>query len=173
MKIGAKTVTLVTILGACFLAFLFSLTPKPISEAERVAAANEKYFAQIFHRCQNVPELKEFIDLYQPTSALEFFDNETMSQVVQVACHVEIDKRYKAAFVADVRINDAGFYDLTAEPKIWIEDTLGKFTTHFENGHSTGSTLKFHPKMWMEFIDSGADIEAYRTMDIQGPMVMQ
>lgn len=174
MKVDSKTAMIVSIVGVSLLAVLFSLAPKPPSEAERVAAANEKYYAEIFHRCQNIPELKAFIDLYQPTSALEFFDNETLSQVVEVACRVQIDERYEAAFVAKVRINEEGFYDLTAEPSIWIEDSLGQFTTNYRDGvQGRGSMRKFSPEMWSSFVESGAKVEDFRTIYAPGPMLRQ
>ncbi len=160
---------LIAIACACAAVVILFIAPNPLSknaltEAEQVDAANRVYYGQIFQRCDGVPELKQFVSVFKPTEALEFFDNETMSKVVSVACVTEFSDRFTATFVAPVVINEAGTYTLTGDIDFRIEDKKGTFRKIFSNGSSEGSSISLNHQEWSAFMESGNDVESLREL---------
>ena len=149
---------------AVFACILGAYSPR-LREAIRIDYANRQYYAQIFRRCHGIAELRQFVELYNPESALEFFDND---RVVSVACVAHIDDRYTASFTADVQINEEGIYELTGAMRLVIDDRDGKFTVIESNSTSSGQSVRLNPNEWAEFIAGGADIESIRTINRTG-----
>ena len=137
---------------AVFACILGVYSPR-LREANRIDHANRQYYEQIFQRCQNIPELAQFIDLYRPESALEFYED---GNVVSVTCVTPVDDRYSASFNAVVAINDSGSYDLTGKLIFTITDSKGRFRT----GISTSPGKRMNAKEWIRFVANGAKIES-------------
>ncbi|MDB2687785.1 hypothetical protein N9Y42_11300 [Mariniblastus sp.] len=130
-----------------------------IQQHNKVLAANREECKEIFHRCESIPELQQFIDLYSPKQALEFFENNT--KVVSVVCAVSVDDRYDVTFNAPVVINDSGFYDLTGDLVFEIVDSKGEFKKISKNGSaSTSPGIRMNATEWIRFVEDGADIES-------------
>jgi hypothetical protein len=122
-------------------------------EANRIKRANRNTSVLIFERCQNIPELRQFIELYKPEDALEFFDD---GKVESVVCVTPVDDRYNATFNAVVVINDSGSYDLTGKLMFSITDSKGSFRT----GISSSPGIRMNAKEWTRFVANGADIDS-------------
>ncbi|MDA8563676.1 hypothetical protein N9L06_04405 [Mariniblastus sp.] len=134
----------------------------------RIVAANREIRKEIFHRCENIPELKQFIDLYNPVEALEFFENNT--KVVSVICLASVDDRYKVSVDAPVEINDSGVYDLTGDLVFSIVDSKGEFKRNWKNGKSSTSPgIRLNVAEWSRFVEDGADIESLRITNLSEP----
>ena len=135
-----------------------------IQEHNRIQASNRKLHAEIFHRCQDIPELKQFIDLYNPEQVLEISNADPRDfSVVRVICAAQIDARYKTIVRAPVSINTSGFYELTGELVFLIQDNQGQFTTIFKDTSITRQAVHMDADQWVRFIAKGADIESLRT----------
>ena len=113
----------------------------------------DRYYTLIFQRCQNIPELVQFIDLYSPESALEFFKD---GDVESVVCVTPVDDRYSATFHASVAIDDSGSYVLTGNLFFSIDDSKGRFRT----GISSSPSIRMNAKEWTRFVANGADIDS-------------
>ena len=155
-RFSIRHVLIVTAVLAC----VFAVYSVRLREAERVRQAQRESFAQIFERCQSIAELKQFIELYKPKEALEFFDN---GKVVSVVCVTPVDDRFDAAFNAPVLINSKGTYDLAGNVVFSIEDRNGTFRKIHAGGWSDGPSVRLNAKEWLDFVDGGADIESLRT----------
>ena len=148
-KFSVRFTLIVIAVAAVILAFYAPVW----REANRIRRANQKEYAQIFQRCSNVPELQQFIELYKPEEALEFFDN---GKVESVVCVTPVDDRYSATFNAVVAINDSGSYDLTGKLMFSITDSKGRFRT----GISSSPSIRMNAKEWTRFVANGADIDS-------------
>ena len=173
---NTKQKLVIAIAAACGALAVFLIVLKPAQdrkeweaewkekEAAEVAAANRILYAEIFERCKGVPELQQFISLYNPTEALEFFDNETMTEVVSVACVTDIDERFTATFVAPVEINGEETYSLTGDIDFRIEDKNGTFRKINPTGYSEGSSISLNSREWKNFMATNGDIESLRVI---------
>ena len=159
-----KTSTAITtsIIGILVLCLGYFLVPKPIPETETVAAANEKEYQKIFERSSDIPQMSEFVELLNPDSALEFYDRETMTNVVEVVMVKQVNDRYKAAIVAPVQIGKTGKYTLTGPPNITIEDSLKEYVRVTSSTRTEGNSISLNPRLWDIFYESGADFEKLR-----------
>ena len=148
-RFSIRSILVTTLIVACVLA-AYSVR---FHEANRIEHANRNASVLIFERCQNIPELRQFIELYKPEEALEFFDN---GKVESVVCVTPVDDRYSATFNAVVAINDSGSYDLTGKLMFSITDSKGRFRT----GISSSPGIRMNAKEWTRFVANGADIDS-------------
>lgn len=166
IKAKQSIVTLVAIV-LCATGYVVLTQSKDPTEAQRVAVANNKYYKEIFSRCSDIRPLSQFIELFHPSEALEFFDNKTMKEVESVVSVVELAGGYKASFVAPVSISETGKYRLTGQPTFTIQDCRGGvFTKIYPNGSTTGSSIQLGPVLWNRFVASGADIQSLREVKV-------
>ena len=139
-----------------------------IQQHNKVLAANRAEYKEIFHRCESIPELQQFIDLYSPKQALEFFENNT--KVVSMSCVISVDDRYNVSFHAPVVINDSGFYDLTGDLVFSIVDRKGEFKKIENNGGvSTSPGIRMNANEWIRFVEDGADIDSLWNTNVSAP----
>ena len=144
-----RSALVIIAISACILAVY---SPR-LHEANRIERSNREYYTLIFQRCQNIPELVQFIDLYSPESALEFFKD---GDVESVVCVTPVDGRYSATFHASVAIDDSGSYVLTGNLFFSIDDSKGEF----RKGNSRSPSIRMNAKEWTRFVANGADIDS-------------
>lgn len=167
MSKAKQSIAMMVAIVVCAAGYVMLTQSHGPTEAQRVAAANKKYYREIFSRCSDIRPLSQFIEIFHPSEALEFFDNKTMKEVVSVVAVVEVAGGYKASFVAPVSISENGKYRLTGQPKFTIEDCKGGvFTKIYPNGSTTGSAIQLGPVLWNRFVASGADIQSLREVNI-------
>ena len=158
-----STSRLIVLIGLLTLAALYYVHPKFLpTEEERIAAANEQYFHQIYQRCQSVPELASFIQRFPPTSANEGFDSETRSRVVEVVMLCRISERYEAFAIAPVTLDGQGQYQLTGDPQFRITDHEGIFCKIYPNRRGYSDLIILNAAEWRAFLGAGGDIESLR-----------
>lgn len=158
------TLVIVSAIVVLIFALLLGTLPRPLSEAERIAVANKKYYNEIFERCKAVPDLRQFVELFNPTEALEFYDRETMKTVVSVCSVAKVNDRFSVTLIAPVHIAEDGYYELTGIPTYIIKDSEDIFTEIYPNSTSTGHSLNLRPSDWQKLYEAKGDFEALRVV---------
>lgn len=163
MKKNPWLIISLSMAGALAAGFCLWKPGSDVTEAQRVAEANSQYYADIFSRCSEIRSLAQFIEVFEPSEALEFFDNETRQEVVSIASVAYVNDEYEATFVAPVTLLETGKYQLNGNPKFFIKDLKGGvFTKHLPNGTTSGPTITLGPVLWQRFVAGGAGIESLR-----------
>lgn len=161
------SIIVVLISSAIATSFLFWKPVKGRTEAQRVAEVNHKYYSEVFDRCSQIRPLAQFIQIFEPSEALEFFDNETMQEVMSVVAVAHLKDGYQASFVAPVTLLETGKYHLNGTPTFLIEDLRGGvFTKHYPGGSSSGPAIRLGPSLWQRFVSEGARLQSLREVTV-------